>query len=192
MSISRVAVRQGAAVAIVVIAGLGIAWADEASIERGRILYDGKAGCSFCHGWAADGQGDPRSEGSAPALRTTPLDAVALRETIQCGRIATAMPHFDRFAYTDDRCFGLTAEDLEDDVPSRAFTTLQGHEIDAIVDYLEAKVVNAGPVTFEWCVEFYGDVVQACANYPTEDGGEPDMSGAKPTPPSASAVGGSH
>jgi mono/diheme cytochrome c family protein len=174
-----------------VFAGLGAAWADEATIERGRELFDGKAGCSFCHGWAANGQGDPRSEGGGLSLRETPLDRAAIRETIQCGRPGTAMPHFDRFAYTDDRCFGLTAEDLGDDVPTRAFNTLQAHETDAIADYLEAKVVGAGPVTFEWCVEFFGAVVDECGKYPAEDGSAPDMTGADPTP-SSGAAGDSH
>jgi mono/diheme cytochrome c family protein len=171
--------------------GTQAAMADEASVERGRTLFDGKGGCSFCHGWAADGQGDPRSEGGAPSLRTSALDRDQVREVIQCGRPGTAMPYFDRFAYTDDRCYGLTEADLGPDMPTRSFTTLQAHEIDALADYVAAKVLNAGPVTFEQCVEFFGDVVTACGNYPMADGSKPDMSNAKPTP-EAAAQGGVH
>lgn len=177
----------------VLLAGLSeAALADDASVERGRKIFDGKGGCSFCHGWAGDGQGDPRSEGGAPSLRVSFLDRDQVREVIQCGRPATPMPHSDRFAYTDDRCYGMTAADLEGDTPPRALKTLQPHEINALADYVSVKIVGAGPVTFEQCVEFFGSVVKACGNYPTESGEEPDMTGAKPTPVNAANMGGEH
>jgi len=168
--------------ALLLFGASGLASADEASIERGRAIFDGKGGCSFCHGWAADGQGDPRSEGGAPSLRTSSLNRDQVREVVQCGRLGTAMPHFDRFAYTDDRCYGMTEADAGAEKPSRAFTTLQPHEIDAVADYVAAKVLGAGPVTFEQCVEFFGKVVQACGAYPTASGEKPDMTNAEPTP----------
>ena len=35
----------------------------------GRRLFLDKAQCSYCHGWAGDGNGEPRSPGRAPSLR---------------------------------------------------------------------------------------------------------------------------
>ena len=34
-------------------------------ISLGKRLYQAKATCGFCHGWAGDGAGDPLSEGKA-------------------------------------------------------------------------------------------------------------------------------
>jgi len=170
--------------ALFLFGAVGWAAADEASIERGRTIFDGKGACSFCHGWAGDGQGDPRSEGGAPSLRASALNRDQIREIVQCGRLGTAMPYFDRFAYTDDRCYGMTAADAGAEMPTRSFTTLQAHEIDAVADYVAAKVLGAGDVTFEQCVEFFGKVVEACGNYPTASGEKPDMSKAEPTPQS--------
>ena len=37
-------------------------------LSLGKQAFSAKAGCPFCHGWAGDGKGDPRSEGGAPTL----------------------------------------------------------------------------------------------------------------------------
>ena len=58
--------------------------------------------------------------GNAPSLRKTQLTRDQIRMTIQCGRPGTPMPYFDRFAYTDKRCYGMTAKDLGDNMPQRA------------------------------------------------------------------------
>ena len=81
------------------------------------------------------------------SLRTTQLTRDQIRMTIQCGRPGTPMPHFDRFAYTDKRCYDMTAQDLGDSVPDRAAVTLQSYEIDALADYIAAKIKGAGPIT---------------------------------------------
>ena len=65
------------------------------------------------------------------------------------------MPHFDRFAYTDKRCYDMTAQDLGSSVPDRAAVTLQSYEIDALADYI-AKIKGAGPITKGECIEFFG------------------------------------
>jgi hypothetical protein len=80
------------------------------------------------------------SRGLAASLRTTQLTRDQIRMTIQCGRPGTPMRHFDRFAYTDKRCYDMSAEDLGDKVPDRAATTLQLDEIDALADYAAAKI----------------------------------------------------
>src|SRR5581483_10158520 len=101
-------------------------------ISDGRRIWTEKAGCPDCHGWAGDGFSSAfHAEGAAPSLRKTELTRDQIRETIQCGRPGTPMPHFDRFAYTDKRCYDLTAEDLGDHKPNRSPVTLQSYEIDA-------------------------------------------------------------
>ena len=75
------------------------------------------------------------------------------------------MPHFDRFAYTDKRCYDMTAEDLGDLEPIRAPTTLQSYEIDAVADYVATKIQGAGPVTRAQCIEFFGEAAAECDKY---------------------------
>jgi mono/diheme cytochrome c family protein len=135
-------------------------------VVRGQKIWMAKAGCPECHGWAGDGVGAFHSEGHAPALRKTELTRDQIRETIQCGRPGTPMPHFDRFAYTDKRCYGLTAEDLGDLKPNRAPTTLQQDEIDALADYVARKLKGGGQVTRAQCLDYFGGTGSRCDNYP--------------------------
>ena len=43
--------------------------------------------------------------------------------------------------------------------------TLQPREIEAIADFLMAKVVNKGPMDHAKCVEFWGSEVDACGEF---------------------------
>ncbi len=132
-----------------------------------RIWADNKAGCQECHGWAGNGVRGFHSEGLAPSLRETQLDRDQIRMTIQCGRPATPMPHFDRFAYTDKRCYDMTAEDLGSSVPNRATTTLQPYQIDALADYVATRIKGAGPVTRAQCRDYFGPAAGSrCDAYP--------------------------
>jgi hypothetical protein len=81
----------------------------EDSVAWGQKIWQDKAGCNYCHGWAGDGVGGFHHPGRPPSLRATELTRDQIRVTIQCGRPGTAMPHFDRFAYTDKRCYDMTA-----------------------------------------------------------------------------------
>jgi hypothetical protein len=105
------------------------------------------------------------SPGGLP-LRKTQLTRDQVRMTIQCGRPGTPMPHFDRFAYTDKRCYGMTEKDLGNKVPDRAEKTLQPFEIDAVTDYVAAKLKGAGPVTRAECTAFFGTTAAECSKYP--------------------------
>jgi len=82
-------------------------------IGLGKRLYQDKATCGFCHGWSGDGAGDPQSPGKAANLRESKLDHDQLVEIIRCGVPGgTAMPHFDKFAWTKgEECFGMTEAD---------------------------------------------------------------------------------
>src|ERR1700710_514873 len=78
----------------------------------GRRLFLDKAQCSYCHGWAGDGAGEPQSNGGAANLRDSKLARDQLIEVIGCGVPGTPMPHFDDQAYTDKRCYGMTEAEL--------------------------------------------------------------------------------
>jgi mono/diheme cytochrome c family protein len=139
--------------------------ADDAA--KGQAIWGAKAGCQDCHGWAGDGFPSAfHAEGSAPSLRETQLTRDQIRETIQCGRPGTPMPHFDRFAYTDKRCYDMTAEDLGDRKPNRAPTTLQSYEIDAVADYVATNLKGVGQVTKAECVDHFGGGRPRCDSYP--------------------------
>src|SRR5215469_5759673 len=129
-----------------------------AEIGLGKRLYQEKATCSECHGWAGNGAGDPFSPGKAANLRQSQLDHDRLVEIIRCGIPGgTAMPHFDRFAWTEgEDCFGMSGAEVGDKKPPAPTAELSKREIDAIVAYLEAKVIGKGPPTVADCEEFFG------------------------------------
>ncbi len=133
----------------------------------GRRLYHDKAQCSYCHGWAGDGAGDPQSNGGAANLRQSHLTREQLVEVIMCGRPGTPMPHFDELAYSDTRCYGMTEAELGPKVPALPpGATLQQREAQAVADYLLAKFIGRGPVTREECEEAFGKGARSCADYP--------------------------
>ena len=137
---------------------------DEAAIRRGQLIFANKATCGYCHGWAGDGHGSPRSA-QGPSLRATELMPEQIREVVQCGRPGTNMPYHDKFAYTDDRCYGLTKENLGNEIPNLADNTLQRAEIDAVLAYVIAKVYGRAEITLDECVEYWGEGAEGCAPY---------------------------
>jgi mono/diheme cytochrome c family protein len=135
----------------------------------GRRMFLDKAQCSYCHGWAGDGEGEPQSSGGAANLRVTPLTRDQLIDVISCGVPGKAMPHFDEDAYTDKRCYGVTATELGRDIPALPpGFTLTRREIGAVADYLLAKVIGRGEVTRAECEEAYGEGARMCARYPNK------------------------
>ncbi len=135
------------------------------TLNRGKSIFQVRANCAFCHGWSGDGQGDERSARPGLSLRETALTREQLIETVSCGRPGTGMPYHDGKAYTDTRCYGMTADDLGDQMPDRAQQTLQKAEIEAVVEYLLAKVVGRGPITRAECEEFFEPGAQSCQQY---------------------------
>jgi hypothetical protein len=134
----------------------------------GRRLFLDKAQCLYCHGWAGDGAGEPQSNGAAANLRVTPLKRDQLIEVISCGVPGKAMPHFDEQAYTDKRCYGVTEGELGPYTPALPpGSTLNKRGIEAVADYLLAKVIGRGAVIMRGdCEEAYGDGARQCAGYP--------------------------
>lgn len=135
------------------------------NVALGKSVFQTKAQCPECHGWAGHGvHEDPRAPNGAN-LRETVMDAEALYVAIQCGLPGTSMPAFDRFAYRDDRCFGMTAEEIGDLKPPPGAVDLIRREILALVDYLTAAVVGRGEPTMEECTEFFGPDNNRCAGF---------------------------
>jgi len=146
-----------------------LAWAAVAvaqDVQEGQRIWTDKAGCPQCHGWAGDGLVSGFESPAGLPLRKTQLTRDQIRMTIQCGRPGTPMPHFDRLAYTDKRCYGMIAQDLGNKVPNRADTTLQPFQIDAVADYVAAKLKGAGPVTRAECAAYFDSTGAQCAKYP--------------------------
>jgi mono/diheme cytochrome c family protein len=136
--------------------------AEAQDVERGKQIYMSKAGCAFCHGWAGDGRGDPRSEGGAPSLRKSQLGRDEVAEVVQCGRPGTGMPYHDRFAYTDKRCYGMTEEEVGSQKPKRGEQTLQKPEIQALADYVSTKIIGKPAPTKAECIEYFGSEINEC------------------------------
>jgi hypothetical protein len=100
-------------------------------------------------------------------LRETKLDRDALVMTIKCGLPGAGMPAFDKFAYTDGRCYGLKKADLAKSGQSLSDPpdTLIPREIDRLLDFLYAKVIGKGPMDHAKCVEFWGSDAEPCKDF---------------------------
>jgi hypothetical protein len=137
-------------------------------LAAGMRIYRQKGDCQACHGWAADGRKMDSQMPDGANLRTTLLDRPKLISAIKCGRPGRNMPAFDRLAYSDGRCFGMTDADLKKrqlTLPDPA-ATLQQREIELVVDFLLAKVVGKGPMDRAKCIEYWGSDVEACKEFP--------------------------
>jgi hypothetical protein len=137
---------------------------DPSDLAEGRRLYEQKANCQACHGWSGDGHKTDNQMPDGANLRETKLPRAGLVMTIKCGRLNSQMPAFDKFAYSDGRCYGKTQADLKS-YPTRMPdppATLQQREIDLIVDFLTARVVGKGPMDHAKCVEFWGEDTEVC------------------------------
>jgi hypothetical protein len=110
---------------------------DAARIAAGEEAWN-KAGCPPCHG--ADGEGGTGGEFPAgPSLRKTRLDRPTLTETISCGLPGTEMPAWLDGAYTQRPCYGFSAGPPDG---TTLIPVLSADEIEALVDYLMAKIVG--------------------------------------------------
>lgn len=141
---------------------------DAADLKEGLRLFSQKGNCQACHGWAGDGRKMDSQMPDGANLRESKLDREGLIATIKCGRPGRDMPAFDKFAYSDGRCFGMKAADLK----ARGLTlpdppdTLQPREMALLVDFLLARIVGQGPMDHAKCVAFWGAEVDACSEFP--------------------------
>jgi len=140
---------------------------DAADVAEGMRLYLQKGDCQACHGWAADGRKMDSQMPDAPNLRETRLTRERLVQTIKCGRPGTGMPAYDKFAYSDGRCYGMKKEDLKSPMPDPP-ATFQVREINLVADFLFAKVVGKGPLDRTKCIAYWGSDVDACREFKSE------------------------
>ena len=137
---------------------------DPSDLADGMRLYEQKGNCQACHGWAGDGKSTDNEMPVGANLRETKLERAAIIMTIKCGRPNSQMPAFDKYAYSDGRCYGKKQADLTayptrmPDPPS----TLQPREIELIAEFMMAKIVRKGPMDHAKCIDFWGSDVEAC------------------------------
>jgi mono/diheme cytochrome c family protein len=130
----RIALLAGAFLAQIASAGAQ----DAARLAAGEAAWN-KAACLQCHGSAGEG-GTGGEFPAGPSLRATQLSRVMLVDTIRCGRPGTQMPAWLDGAYTEISCYGLP----KGPPPTGLELTpvLSGDEIEALVDYMMAKMVG--------------------------------------------------
>jgi mono/diheme cytochrome c family protein len=136
-------------------------------IADGLRLYQQKGNCQACHGWSGDGHKADSQMPDGANLRDTKLNRAGLVTVIKCGRLNSQMPAFDKFAYSDGRCYGKKQADLKA-YPTRMPdppATLQQREIDLIADFLMARIVGKGPMDRAKCIEFWGAETDACKEF---------------------------
>jgi Cytochrome C oxidase, cbb3-type, subunit III len=141
---------------------------DPSDVADGMRLFEQKGNCQACHGWAGDGRKTDSQMPDGANLRESKLNRAGLVTAIKCGRLNSQMPAFDKFAYSDGRCYGKKQADLKA-YPTRMPdppATLQQREIDLVVDFLIAKVVGKGSMDHAKCVEFWGSETDACKEFP--------------------------
>ena len=173
-SVTRPALRQAAFAAtaagalLMSVVPLAAQTPDPSDIAEGARLFRQKGNCQSCHGWAGDGRKMDSQMPDGANLRETRLDRASLIMTIKCGLPGTGMPPFDKFAYSDGRCYGLKKADLDksghrmSDPPA----TLQNREIEFIADFMFAKIIGKGAMDHAKCVEFWGEDNETCKEFP--------------------------
>jgi hypothetical protein len=141
---------------------------DPQDVAEGMRIYRQKGDCQTCHGWAADGRKMDTQMPDGANLRTTRLPRAAIIAAIKCGRPGRGMPAFDRLAYSDGRCNDLKQADLKRqglELPDPA-ATLQPREVEMLADFLFDKVIGKGPMDRAKCIEYWGEEVDACKEFP--------------------------
>jgi hypothetical protein len=137
---------------------------DPSDVAEGMRLFRQKANCQACHGWAGDGRKMDSQMPDGANLREIKYGRDDVILAIKCGRPGRSMPAFDRLAYSDGRCYGMTRAELKarelrlPDPPA----TLQPREIELLVDFLFAKVIGKGAMDRAGCIEYWGAEVEAC------------------------------
>lgn len=115
-----------------------------AQMSGGERIYFEKGGCNQCHGTQGNGVGDDAREHGAN-LRETALDKETMTMIISCGVPNTNMPYFDKFSYTDDRCYGMDNAAIGKAKPQPPIADfLAKRDVAAVVDYIFDTFVGKG------------------------------------------------
>jgi hypothetical protein len=137
---------------------------DPSDVAEGMRLFRQKANCQACHGWAGDGRKMDTQMPDGANLREIKYGRDDVVLAIKCGRPGRSMPAFDKLAYSDGRCYGMTRAELKarelslPDPPA----TLQPREIELLADFLFAKVIGQGAMDRAKCIDYWGAEVEAC------------------------------
>jgi mono/diheme cytochrome c family protein len=126
-------------------------------VKAGLELWKG-SGCSDCHGAFANGEKERDESPSGADLRTTRLDAAALKRVISCGRVGAEMPAFIEGAGSAPTCGQGVGE-------YPAPRTLTPDQIDTIIAYLQARIVGHGRITKAECLAYYDNREDMCEDY---------------------------
>jgi len=127
--------------------------------DAGKAIFK-RANCFGCHKWHGNGGGG--YGGDALSLRRTELTPDQIVETVACGRPGTGMPFFARGAYDTTKCYDISRQDVGDRIPPEGGTFLRTHDIEAVADYVIAKIKGKGEPTYDECVDFFGNTSRVC------------------------------
>jgi mono/diheme cytochrome c family protein len=120
------------------------------------------SGCADCHGSFADGDKQRDEAPTGANLRTARLDTAALKLVIGCGRPGGAgMPAFDEGAYKVRACYGRPLGPAPDNLYPTG-STLSPDQIDAVIAYLQARIIGRGRITKAECLNYYADRPDEC------------------------------
>jgi hypothetical protein len=124
-----------------------------------------KTGCADCHGSFANGEKQRDEAPTGANLRTARLDAAELKVVISCGKPGGAgMPAFDEGAYKVRACYGRPLGAPPDNLYP-AGVTLTPAEIDAVIVYLQARIIGRGRITKQECLAYYDDRPDECEDF---------------------------
>jgi len=134
---------------------------DDAKVKAGLKVWK-DTGCAECHGSFANGEKQRDESPTGADLRRTRLDAAALKVVISCGKPGgEGMPAFDEGAYKVRACYGRPLGDE----PNNLYPTgqkLTPDQIDAVIAYLQARIIGKGAVTKQECLAYYEDRPDEC------------------------------
>jgi hypothetical protein len=150
---------------VIAAGGLALGLAGSAAaqdVNFGKSIWLTQANCAECHGWMGDGVQEIPQMPQGANLRQTTLTLEQLSEVIMCGRPGTPMPHYDPRAYTDARCFGMTAAQIGPMVPPPAGYTFIKRHGDSLAAFILSEFAGKGPPTRAACVALLGNENPRC------------------------------
>ena len=130
--------------------------------DAGKQVFK-RANCMGCHKWHGNGGGG--YGGDALSLRKTELTREQIIETVGCGRPGTGMPFFTRGAYDSVKCHDMTREDVGAQIPPEANVFLRPNDVEAVADYVLARIKGRGEPNYSECVDFFGNASRVCDIY---------------------------
>ena len=155
---------------------LGQSAASPDPTDAGKAVFK-RANCFGCHKWHGNGGGG--YGGDALSLRKTELTREQIIEAVGCGRPGTGMPFFTRGAYDTIKCYDMSRQDAGSHMPPEANTFLRPNDIEAVADYVIARIKGKSEPNHAECVSFFGDTSRVCDIYKTQ--AEPNANSAAGT-----------